>query len=354
MKPILFVISIVLAVNVFAQENNCNKFGAWVWHLEITGFDTHVELADTLANLGVKRVMVKVADGAVNPYTWPEIVDTNLVNAYKDRGLEVFAWSYNYPGDHNYTQASALELAARTGYQGFVVDVESQFNGLATASSNLFSAFRDRQNLMIAQGVISPEFKLYCTTWGNPADHDFPISIIDNYVDGFMAQTYLEAWGPSYMLNPEYWIEVGNEEYAALGASKPVHHIVSTEYNDISAETINRFMQFAGPESSIWVVPGENTDFQIWDDWHQVDWDFCETVSTDNFENQKLNVFPNPASDLIYIEGALSRNTYTIRQLATGLPIQVGEMSGAIDVTNLSSGMYLISVGSSKSKFIKL
>ena len=54
-------------ISAQAQNDACNKLGTWLWYIEITGFDTHEELADSLVALGVKRVFVKVADGQPNP-----------------------------------------------------------------------------------------------------------------------------------------------------------------------------------------------------------------------------------------------------------------------------------------------
>jgi len=52
-----------------------------MWYIEITGFDTHAELADSLSNMGIKRIYVKVADGSVNTDIWPELIDESVVEA---------------------------------------------------------------------------------------------------------------------------------------------------------------------------------------------------------------------------------------------------------------------------------
>ena len=110
MKKILLSLLFVLPWVLSAQSPDCNKLGAWLWYIEITEFSTHTQIADTLASLGVKRIYVKVADGQPNPAIWPELNDSSLVNAYRSRGLEVWAWSYNYPGNSS-AQAQALYLA---------------------------------------------------------------------------------------------------------------------------------------------------------------------------------------------------------------------------------------------------
>ena len=66
---------------------------------------------------------------------------------------------------------------------------------------------------------------------------------------------------------------MSNCEYAALGATKPIHHIVSTEYGEITPDQIDAFVDAAGSEVSVWRVPGEGTPLSIWNDWSAVDWD---------------------------------------------------------------------------------
>ena len=52
-----------------------NELGIWLWDFGGTGFTNHGELADRLADMGVKRVYVKVADGGYSPDAWPEVDD---------------------------------------------------------------------------------------------------------------------------------------------------------------------------------------------------------------------------------------------------------------------------------------
>jgi hypothetical protein len=303
MKIFYFTAALLLiSFNSFTQD--CNKLGAWLWYIEITGFNTHAALADTLSTLGVKRIYVKVADGKVNTALWPELTDKELVKAYKNKGLEVWAWSYNYPENES-EQANALYLAASTGYQGYVIDVETEFDNKPQAAHALFSAFRTQKNAALSENLITTEFGLYCTTWGNPEDHFFPVADIDPFVDAFMPQTYVENWGNSYISNLAYWIEAGNDEFRRAGATKALHHIVSTEKDIISSEKINEFFEVSGPESSIWVIPGDNTRLSIWNTWRQVRWDMNFCVSSvspgEPPGNSGVQIYPNPSFGIFTI-----------------------------------------------------
>lgn len=252
------------------EPGDGNHIGAWLWTIEGTGM-SHAALADTLVDMGLDRIYVKVADGSASCGSWPELCDSSLVQTYHDRGLEVYAWSYNYPGNDT-AQADALYEAAVTGYDGYVLDLEIEFDGLSGSLESLLAAFDDARSDAMTSGY-ADQMPLLATTWGNPMDHNFRIDIVDRYVDAHLPQTYVEVWGSSYMADLEYWIEVGDCEYRALGATKPVHHIISTEYNDITASEIQRFVAASGPETSVWRIPGDGTPLSIWDDWGAVDWD---------------------------------------------------------------------------------
>ncbi|WP_343858403.1 S-layer homology domain-containing protein [Fulvivirga kasyanovii] len=245
-----------------------NQLGMWLWYLEGTGYSSHAALAQDLAGMGVKRVYVKVGDGTNH---WQELNDQNLVNTYKSYGIEPWAWAYNYPGNER-TQADAVYYAAKAGYKGFVTDVEVEFDGTVTALHNIFSELRQAVNDAKSDGHADSSFKLYCTTWGNPKDHGMRVDIIDQYVDGHMPQTYLEVWGSSYMNAATYWVDYGTQEYKSLGCSKPVHHILSAEHNQITSAQLNEALAASGAESSIWRIPGGGTSLDIWYTLEKVNW----------------------------------------------------------------------------------
>ena len=143
-----------------------------------------------------------------------------------------------------------------------------------------FNAFSNAKNKLITDGFADENFKLYCTTWGNPKDHDFHIGIINPHVDGYLAQTYVEQWGPTFVDNLEYWIEEGDKEYKMMGATKPVHHILAIEKNSVPANRVDAFFEKAGSESSIWRIPGGGVSGETWNTWSEVNWkmNFCETT----------------------------------------------------------------------------
>jgi hypothetical protein len=346
----------------YAQEDACNHLGVWLWRMEHTGFDSYEKLADSLHNMGVKRIYVKVADGRPDTTAWPTLVNKNIITTFHDRSMEVYAWSYNYPGNDG-AQAQALTKAISTGYDGYVIDIEMQFDNETILLENLVSAFYDQKNIALVNDIIDSTFTLGVTTWGNPADHNFRIDIMDPYVDAYFPQTYLEVWGESYLDNPAYWVEVGNREYRDLGATKPIHHIISTEYNIINADQLNAFIGYAGGQTSIWRIPGGATTFAIWQDWVLVDWDkdFCELTSADDAYSNELMLYPNPVIDILHLtvpDSTLQLQYQVVDILGHIILKGTSNISRTIDVTSLNSGYYniLISHGDKRSnrRVIKL
>lgn len=264
--------------NALKTTGSGSHLGIWLWYLQGTGYTSHAALASDLAAMGVKRIYVKVADGSYDPDTWPEVNDASVPAAYKNAGLEVWAWSYNYPGNE-YAQADALYYAAKAGYEGYVTDIEVEFNNKTTELRTILQNFVDARQDAINYGHATSDFKIYCTSWGNPKDQGMNVDIIDEYVDGHMPQTYLEVWGSSYMQNAAYWVNSGTEEYQNyFGCQKPIHHIVSAEHSLITASQMNDFIEAAGNEASVWRVPGGGTSLDIWNDLEAIDWAMYDGV----------------------------------------------------------------------------
>jgi hypothetical protein len=281
-----------IAPRIKQHDLTSNKLGVWLWYLRQTGFDSHEDLAIHLANMGVKRIYIKVSNG-MNLSRWPELRDKSVAKEYKKYKIEPWAWSYNYPGNEM-AQTNALYEAAKAGYSSFVIDIEKEFDFRSGAAEVLFRAFFEQKLKAIHEGLIDSSFKVYCTTWGNPIHHGTPVGIIDKYVDGFMPQTYLEVWGQSYMENPEFWVKSGTREYRELGATKPVHHIVSTEYNVIDHRKINEFILHGGPEVSLWRIPGGGVPQAVWNTWENVNWDL-------SFKN---NDWSKPANQVVLLDSS--------------------------------------------------
>lgn len=345
MRFLLLLVAILSAQLCVAQSECPNRYGAWLWYLQLTGEESHWALAEKLSDIGVKRIFVKVADGSVDSSWWPEIVDPSVPVAYHNNDMEAWAWSYNYPNNAT-AQAEALYHAAKHGYDGYVVDVEMQFDGLSTELTDLFGAFYYQRERAIEDGYIQDgEFRIYCTTWGNPRDHNFDIAAIDPWVDGYMPQTYVEIWGGSTLQNITSTIEEGTEEYQSLGATKPIHHLCAAEKGEITAEQVNEFAQATGSEFSIWRIPGGGVPESNWELWDNINWEYdhCNSTSLSHIENQASIIRPNPAVDYISIPIDYQGKKAIMRDMM-GRPVWSGILSGELSVQDYPAQIYILSI----------
>jgi hypothetical protein len=246
-----------------------------------------------------------------------------------------------------------LYLSAQTGYEEHVIDIEMEFDKDSLGIYNIAKAFYKAKTSAIAKGFASPNFQLSVTTWGNPKAHNYNIRALNPFVDSYMPQTYVEQWGATYMNKITYWINAGNTEYQKLGATKPIHHIVSNEAGKITTVQLDEFIAASGKETSIWRVPGVGVPLTRWDQIKAVNWkkSFCAPAATDELENQTFTVFPNPFSNHFNIRLAE-------QWLNTTILLQINDLSGrniltqnidyqentSIQTPQLVDGMYICSI----------
>jgi hypothetical protein len=349
----LFNFSLIVA----AQNSKCNYLGVWLWRLEYTNVKTHKDLADSLNRLGINRIYIKTVDGRAFD-KWTQHSDTTLVNTYRKKGIEVWSWSYNYPNNEA-LQAQIIEKVAKTGYAGHIVDVEVEFDDDSLALYKLFNEFGKARQKAINDAIINKSFELRCTTWGNPSFHDFNLKAIDPFIQAYMPQTYVEQWGKSYTNNLEKWIDNGNKEYQKLGATKPIYHIVASENNPndttkniITAAHLNRFIEKAGSQTSVWAVPQKAAN-RIWNTWRGVNWkkDFvCPPIVAEQQIAFLANalIYPNPFNEQLAIEiNENSNYSFEARivdlhgRLLQSKTIEANTLT-YWDTSGLSSGIYFL------------
>ena len=82
---------------------------------------------------------------------------------------------------------------------------------------------------------------------------------------------------------------------------------------------------------------------------------FSAPQSTEEFENQQLALYPNPAKDVLNIKNLADNQEVTIYSI-NGAVIMKTIVSGdaEINVSDLHPGMYVVSAGNLVSKFIKM
>jgi hypothetical protein len=186
-------------------------------------------------------------------------------------------------------------------------------------------ALSDARAAARADGTAGPDFKLYSCTWGNPADHDMHVEIMDEYVDAHMPQTYVETWGGRYLANIAETIALGTREYRQLGARKPIFHVVSNERRAISVSQLNTFIaEAAKPENSgttdievsVWRIPDNRS--AIWEDLRALRWNYAvpqsETVTVSAAATVAMGVVTT-------FSGTASAGVATVELTADGFPL---------------------------------
>ncbi|GAA4235017.1 hypothetical protein GCM10022291_15860 [Postechiella marina] len=78
------------------------------------------------------------------------------------------------------------------------------------------------------------------------------------------------------------------------------------------------------------------------------------TLSNKSFNNANIakNIYPNPVSSTLNVSNSINTKTYKIVNLL-GKTIKDVEANGSIDVSDLSSGIYILATDAGKAKFVK-
>lgn len=77
-----------------------------------------------------------------------------------------------------------------------------------------------------------------------------------------------------------------------------------------------------------------------------------KNIGIADLQSATFEVYPNPVNDLLYLNGK-NTNTQVMVTDLFGLCIIINEVNNQIDVSNLNSGLYIITVGSQHLKFLK-
>ena len=82
---------------------------------------------------------------------------------------------------------------------------------------------------------------------------------------------------------------------------------------------------------------------------------FTALQDVNEVENQQLSIYPNPAKDILIINNIYDNQEVTIYSI-DGKVIKRINVSGetSINISDLHSGMYIVSAGNMFSKFIKI
>jgi hypothetical protein len=109
--------------------------------------------------------------------------------------------------------------------------------------------------------------------------------------------------------------------------------------------------------NTMFYVPCESEeDYQAAEFWSTLNYGQCITAGINDIKTIELNIYPNPATDIVTIDGINANETVIITDLSgrivgRALPLHNGWQT--INVSGLPSGVYLVRVGNNIGKLVK-
>lgn len=260
--------------------------------------------------------------------------------------LQTNELAYDFSGNTSATAISALNFSPLNSDYRYVMNGNGEFfnsvdggiNWTPTSGFNgpdgnyLYGAALEPSNTTLGRVYVAG------SGYSNP-----PVFVSDNNGQNF---TSISTGIPSTMV---YEIAVTqNDEFifAATDAGPYVYVTENNEWYDLGQST--------APNQVYWTVDYDPaTETARFGTYGRGIWDFNITnglVSVDNDLSTNINIYPNPATDFITIDGYRGfvkiYNMYAQKVIETELT--------RIDISDLSSGTYFIEAGGKTLKFVKL
>jgi hypothetical protein len=225
------------------------RHGLWLYDLAATGLSAE-ELAARTADLGVGRLLVRVAEGPLDCVAVPNGCDAALTAALRDAGVVPWAVFDAVPEDPE-AQAEALFDLLPLHYEGVLLRTGDRFDGRDEELAALVEAFVIVRGRCVGQGLHSGEFPLLAARPDGTSD---PVA---QMVDGWAP----EADGD---LLQERWCQLE-------GASdRPIWPVLNADVAD--AEALDELLGRAGADASIVRVPDAAGADEGWAKLEALDW----------------------------------------------------------------------------------
>ncbi len=212
---------------------------------------------------------------------------------------------------------------------------------------------------------VRPEYPLQGTTYGGgsyPAGTVISIGATPN------PSFYFSGWQDGNMDNPRSITVTENADYIAYFSQAPVQtYTVTVYYDDTQGFIVGAGTYTAGSTASIAAIPADGFVFKKWNDDTTdnpkivvVDHDiilaaFFEGTGVDENDFAHLLLYPNPANDVIGIDGLEGEHEIAIYN-TVGALVKSAIVSGdsEIGIGELPEGLYLVRIDSSHTmRFIK-
>jgi hypothetical protein len=195
-----------------------------------------------------------------------------------------------------------------------------------------------------------------------PANTTTTISATPN--DGFL----FTGWQDGHTDNPRSIIILSDTLFTAYFATEPVpSYTITVQYDESQGYVIGAGTYNAGATARLAAIPNDNYYFVKWGDDNTdnprdivVDHDitlaaFFNGTGVDEYEGQSIKLYPNPADDIIRLEGLEGESEISIFN-AFGTCVKSVPLNGddEIRIGDLTKGLYLLRInGKLTTKFVK-
>ena len=160
--------------------------GFYLWQILRTEGGSATAIANAAVQAGLTHVLIKIADGDhaynLHPTTGADLVPP-VLQALRDRNIEVWGWHYVYGYAPNAEADIAISRIQQLGVAGYIIDAEMQYEepGRDAAARQFMSRLR----------LALPNFPIALSSFRYPTYHPaFPWQAFLERVDINMPQVY--------------------------------------------------------------------------------------------------------------------------------------------------------------------
>lgn len=210
-------------------------------------------------------------------------------------------------------------------------------------------------------GSMTPQTYNAC----NP-QHPTPVLQVHGDADGTVPYNGDPSWTKSINDVIDYWVDYNNCDTAAsinslpninVGDGSTVDQFIHP--NGDNCSSVEHFKVYGGDHDwpGAWGNMDMNASFEIWRFLSKYDINGeigCTTNGIEHLAHNNMRVFPNPSNGNITIETESNTQSFQIFTL-TGKLLKTGSLSShstQVDLSELSSGVYLIQVGHTTKKLV--
>ena len=213
--------------------------------------------------------------------------------------------------------------------------------------------------------TVRPELPLQGSTYGGGT---YPAGTVINIGATPNSNFYFSGWQDGNMDNPRSITVTEDAEYIASFSQNPVQtYTVTVYYDDSQGFIVGAGTYTAGATASIAAIPADGFVFKKWNDDTDdnpktiiVDHDiflaaFFESTGVDESGFANVRLYPNPANDIIRIDGLEGEHEITIYNTMGSLVMTaLVSNDNEIGIGELPEGLYLIRIDNGHAmRFIK-